>query len=304
MFLNAGFGYKKEFMHSSIGAEYVEIGVCRKGGILMGLMDGKVCVVTGSARGIGKACLEKFLDEGAMGAAVSDMDTAAMEETRKEFADKYGEEKVIAVKCDVTNRQECQELMDETAKKWGQIDVLVNNAGITRDQMFHKMSQEAWDFVIDVNLKGSFNCSQAAMPYMRETAKKEREEGKDIQHRKIIHIPSIAGLMGNNGQANYTAAKMGLVGLMRTMCRELGQFRVNINCVAPGFIETRLTQEKQAGEDLGIPKPIRDGILSGIPFGRFGDPSDIANCVFFFASPMSDYVTGQMVCCSGGLWLY
>jgi len=189
---------------------------------------------------------------------------------------------------------------------YGAIDILVNNAGITKDAVIHKMSDEFWDFVIDVNLRGTFNCIRSAAPYMREVAKKEIEEAGEVKHhRKIINFFSTAAVRGNPGQVNYTAAKMGNIGITRTLAQEWGRFKINVNAVGPGFTDTRLTKPKEemaetGDSDMGIPSKIRDLMIKRIPFGRPATPQDVANVVLFFASPLSDFVSGQEINVSGG----
>jgi 3-oxoacyl-[acyl-carrier protein] reductase len=192
--------------------------------------------------------------------------------------------------------------MQLAADRFGKLDILVNNAGITRDRMAHLMTDEWWDLVIDVNLTGTFNCIRSAAPFMRDVAKRElEEEGRPRYHRKIVNFYSTAAIRGNPGQINYTAAKMGNVGITRTVAQEWGRFWINVNAVAPGFTNTRLTAPKQKGDELGVPEEQRQAMLQRIPLGRFGEPEDIANAVLFFSSPMSDFITGQAINVSGGM---
>jgi len=164
------------------------------------------------------------------------------------------------------------------------------------------MSDEWWDLVIDVNLTGTFNCIRSAAPYLRDTAKAELErDGQPAYHRKIVNFFSTAAIRGNPGQINYTAAKMGNIGITRTVAQEWARFWVNVNAVAPGFTNTRMTAAKNKGDELGVPVELRKAMLTRIPMGRFGEPGDVANCVLFFASPLSDYITGQEINVSGGL---
>jgi 3-oxoacyl-[acyl-carrier protein] reductase len=197
---------------------------------------------------------------------------------------------------------QARQMMERAAGQFGKIDVVVNNAGITRDKTFHNMDDDIWNFVLDVNLKTAFHTSLAAMPYLREPAKKEKQEqGQPAYHRKITFTTSTAFLTGNAGQANYTAAKGAVVGLTRTLARELGPFRINVNAVAPGFIETRLTQAKQEGEDLGIPEQIRQMALMMIGLGFYGQPEDVARAHLFLASPEADYISGAVIPVAGAL---
>jgi 3-oxoacyl-[acyl-carrier protein] reductase len=194
-----------------------------------------------------------------------------------------------------------RQMMAKTAEAFGKIDIVINNAGITRDKTFHNLDDELWDFVIDVNLKTAFHSSLAAMPYLRDAAKREMgEQGQPAYHRKINFTTSVAALVGNSGQANYTAAKGAVVSLMRTLARELGPFRINVNAVAPGFIETRLTAAKGEGEDIGVPEQIRQMALMLIALGRYGQPEDVANAHLFLASEEADFISGVILPVSGG----
>jgi len=193
-------------------------------------------------------------------------------------------------------------IMKTAVDGFGKLDILVNNAGTTRDKMCHLMTDEWWNLVIDVNLRGTFNCIRSAAPHLRDVAKKEIEKSDRVAYnRKVVNFFSTAALRGNPGQINYTAAKEGNVGITRTVAQEWGRFGINVNAVAPGLTRTRLTQEKLPGGDLGIPKEQFDEMVRRIPLGRAGEPEDIARVVLFFASPLSDYVTGQTINVSGGM---
>jgi len=269
----------------------------------MGLIDGRVAVVTGSGRGIGRAAVLTFVREGAA-CVINDVDSGPAEETLAMVGEIGGR----AVVCcgSVADPTFTDELMACAAENFGGLDILVNNAGITRDKVIHKMSDADWDFVIDVSLRGTFNCIRSSSPYIREASKKEVAERGDVDyHRKIVNFFSTAAIRGNPGQANYTAAKMGVVGLTRTIAQEWGRFRVNVNAVGPGFTDTRLTKPRDemeaAGcEEIGIPSKFRDAMIERCPFGRPAEPQDIANVILFFSSPLSDYVTGQEINVSGG----
>ena len=192
-------------------------------------------------------------------------------------------------------------MMTKASEAFGKIDILINNAGITRDKTFHNLDDELWDFVLDINLKTAFHSTLAAMPYMREAAKREMsEQGAPAYHRKITLTTSVAALVGNAGQANYTAAKGAIVALTKTLARELGPFRINVNAVAPGFIETRLTAAKQEGEDIGIPDQVRAMALMLIALGRYGEPEDVANAHVFLASEEADFISGVVLPVAGG----
>lgn len=263
----------------------------------MGLLDGKSAVVTGAGRGIGRAIALTFVREGAR-VVLNDLDAAPAEEAAAE-ARRLGGEIVVSLGS-VADPAYTDALMRTAKERFGDLDILVNNAGVTRDKVVHQMTDREWEFVIDVNLRGTFNCIRSAAPYMRDAAKAEQEKGIR-KHRKIVNFYSTAAIRGNPGQINYTAAKMGNVGITRTMAQEWGRFLINVNAVAPGFTDTRLTQVKEeSGENMGIPRAQRDLAIGRIPFGRPASPEDVANVVLFFSSPLSDFVTGQEINVSGG----
>ena len=191
-------------------------------------------------------------------------------------------------------------MVKRVAEHWGRLDVLVNNAGITRDKTFHNMTPDIWDTAIKVNLYTAYHSCLAAMPQMREVAKKElAEKGEVSYHRKITMTSSSVGISGNPGQANYTAAKGAIISLTKTLARELGPFRINVNAIAPGFIETRLTAAKEEGSDLGIPEPLRNMAIGLIAIGRAGRPEDIANAHLYLCSPEADFVSGVILPVTG-----
>ncbi|MCA9773086.1 MAG: SDR family oxidoreductase [Myxococcales bacterium] len=264
----------------------------------MGLVEGKVAVITGAGRGIGQAIVWVFAREGAK-IVINDVDRTPADETARKAED-MGAEVIVSIGS-VADPKYTDELMRSAVDRFGDLDILVNNAGITDDAVAHKMTDAQWDFVIDVNLRGTFNCIRSAAPYMRDAAKREIEAGKP-KHRKIVNFYSTAAIRGNPGQINYTAAKMGNVGITRTMAQEWGRFLINVNAVAPGFTDTRLTKAKEETEgNVGVPKAQRDATIARIPFGRPGKPEEIANVVLFFSSYLSDFVTGQEVNVSGGM---
>jgi 3-oxoacyl-[acyl-carrier protein] reductase len=266
----------------------------------MGLLEDRVAVITGAGRGIGRAIALTFVREGAK-VVINDVDAEPAEEARAACeAIAAGSARVKLGS--VAKREDAEALMHAAADGFGKLDILVNNAGITRDRMCHLMSDEQWDLVIDVNLRGTFNCIRAAAPYLRDVAKEELErDGRPRYHRKVVNFFSTAAIRGNPGQIIYTAAKMGNVGITRTVAQEWARFWVNVNAVAPGFTNTRLTAPKGKGDPLGVPEEQRQATLARIPMGRFGEPEDIANVVLFFASPLSDFVTGQTINVSGGM---
>jgi len=266
----------------------------------MGLLENRVAVITGAGRGIGRACAETFVREGAR-VVINDVDSEPASEAVA-ACETLQPESAIASIGSVADRDYTDRLMEEAVERFGQLDILVNNAGLTRDRMGHRMTDEMWDVVIDVNLKGTFNCIRSASRHMRDVAKREmQEQGEVARVRKVVNFFSTAAIGGNPGQANYVAAKMGNVGLTRTFANEWGPFRICVNAVAPGFIETRLTAAKEKGGTIGIPEEMRQSALASIPFRRYGKPQDIANAVLFLSSPLSDYVTGQQFNVSGGL---
>jgi len=266
----------------------------------MGLLDDRVAVVTGAGRGIGRAITETFVREGAW-VVINDVDAEPAEATRAACEAIRVGASIVCIGS-VADRRDTDRLMQQAVDRFGQLDILVNNAGITRDRMSHKMTDEDWDLVLAVNLTGTFNCIRSTVPFMRDVAKRELAERGEVDRvRKVVNFFSTAAIRGNPGQANYTAAKMGNVGLTHTIAQEWGRFRICVDAVAPGFTGTRLTAPKAPGEVLGVPEPLRQAALQRIPFRRFGTPEDIANVVLFLASPLSDYVTGQEINVSGGL---
>lgn len=264
----------------------------------MGRLDDRVAVITGAGRGIGRATAIRFAEEGAA-VVVNDVDPDPAEETAQAAKDAGAQ--VLVSTDNTVDLDAAKRLMEATVEAFGKVDIVVNNAGITRDKTFHNLDDELWDTVLDINLKTAFHTTLAAMPHLRGAAKREMgEQGKPAYNRKVTFTTSVAALVGNAGQANYTAAKGGIVGLTRTLARELGPFQINVNAVAPGFIETRLTAAKQEGEDLGIPEQVRQMALMLIAMGRYGRPEDVANAHLFLASSEADFVSGAILPVSGG----
>lgn len=270
----------------------------------MGALDGKSAIVTGSARGIGRATAELLSEQGAQ-VLINDLDGDVAEQAASEIA---GETAVYAG--DLTKPGAADELVAKAVDAFGKIDIIVNNAGYTVDAPVHKMSDDQFQKMLDIHTIVPFRVIRAAAPHLREPAKKEREEGKEV-FRKIVNVSSTSGTFGNAGQANYSAAKAGVVGLTKTVAKEWGQFKVNVNAVAFGFIDTRLTQAKVdentmevGGEkiQLGIPEQMRQMAAMLIPLGRPATPEEAAGGVFFLCSPWSNYVHGQTLHITGGLF--
>jgi 3-oxoacyl-[acyl-carrier protein] reductase len=270
----------------------------------MGVLDGKSAIVTGSARGIGRATAELLVEHGAE-VLVNDLDGDVAEQAAKEI---QGETAVFAG--DLTKPGVPDQLVQRAIDSFGKIDIIVNNAGYTMDAPIHKMSDEQFQAMIDIHTVVPFRVIRAAAPHLREPAKKEREEGKEV-FRKIVNVSSTSGTFGNAGQANYSAGKAGVVGLTKTIAKEWGQFKVNVNAVAFGFIDTRLTQAKvedntmeKDGEkiQLGIPEQMRQMASMLIPLGRPASPGEAAGGIFFLCSPWSNYVHGQTLHVTGGLF--
>ncbi|HVF57757.1 MAG TPA: SDR family oxidoreductase [Pyrinomonadaceae bacterium] len=273
----------------------------------MQLLDGKVAIITGAGRGIGRACAALFSAHGAR-VVVSDIDAEPAHEAVAEVKDAGGE--ALAVAGDVTASEFAPRLIKRTLDEYGRIDAIVNNAGYTWDGTAHKMSDEQWHAMLDVHLTAPFRIIRAASEYLRETAKREKAERGQASARKIVNISSTTGTRGNAGQSNYAAGKAGIIGLTKTLAKEWGQFNIQVNAVAFGFIETRLSGTKESGERvtresadiaLGIPQAIRDVAFKMIPMGRTGTPEEGAGAVLFFASPLSNYVSGQVLEVTGGL---
>ncbi|ACA39119.1 3-oxoacyl-[acyl-carrier-protein] reductase [Lysinibacillus sp. fkY74-1] len=243
-------------------------------------LEGKVVVVTGASRGIGRAIALKLADEGAKVVVNYSGSQAKAEEVVAIIQEGGGE--AIAVQASVSQTEEVTALMDTAVKTFGSLDILVNNAGITRDNLLMRMKENEWDDVLDTNLKGVFLCTKAVTRQMM----KQRAG-------RIINISSIVGVAGNAGQANYVAAKAGVIGLTKTTAKELASRNILVNAIAPGFIETEMTDQ--------LPEDIKQGMLTQIPLAKLGQPEDIAKAVVFLASDDANYMTGQTLHIDGGM---
>ncbi len=249
-------------------------------------LEGKSALITGASRGIGKAIALRFAEEGCE-VAVNYVTEAARDNAAE--ADEVAEQiralgrQVICVEADVTDLEAVEDTAAYVIERLGKLDILVNNAGITRDRTLKKLAKEDWDRVIEVNLTGAFHCARAVIEHMRE-----RRSGR------IISISSVVAQMGNIGQTNYAASKAGLIGLTKSLAREVARRGITVNAVAPGFIDTEMTQ--------AIPEDIREQIVATIPMARMGRPEEVAAAALFLASDAASYITGQVLSVNGGLY--
>jgi 3-oxoacyl-[acyl-carrier protein] reductase len=244
------------------------------------MLKGKCAIITGASRGLGKAIALKFASLGAnivLNYRSSEKEALEVENEIKEMG-----VEVLSVKGDISKLQEVENLVSVAKERFGNIDIIVNNAGITKDTLILRMKEEDFDSVIDVNLKGVFNCLKAITPIMVKQ-----------KHGKIINISSVVGLTGNAGQVNYAASKAGVIGMTKSLAREVGSRGITVNAVAPGFIETDMTHE--------LNDKVKEEAKKNIPLKRFGNPEDVANVVAFLASESSNYITGQVIQVDGGM---
>jgi len=246
---------------------------------MLALTD-KVAVVTGAAQGIGQAIAETLARLGA-NVVVADLQVEKAEAVATEIAADTGR-RAIAVQVDVSDSASAKALMDQARAEFGRVDILVNNAGITRDDLIMRMKEADWDLVININLKGAFNCSKAIIRSMMKQ-----------RYGRIVNITSVSGITGQAGQTNYSSSKAGLIGFTKALAKEVGSRNITVNGVAPGFIETVLTAD--------LPQEIKDMGIKLTPLGRFGQPQDIANAVAFLASDEASFITGEVLTVDGGM---
>lgn len=250
----------------------------------MGRLDGRVALITGAARGIGAATAQRLAAEGAR-VAIADMDLDGATATAHTLSPSG--DTAYATTCNVADAEQVQQTVDGVVERFGQLDILVNNAGILRDNLLFKMSEDDWDQVLAVHLRGAFLCSRAAQKHM-----------VNRRYGRIVSVSSTSAL-GNRGQANYSAAKAGLQGLTRTLAVELGQFGITANAVAPGFIDTAMT--RATAERMGVtPEQFQEGASTRIPLRRIGQPTEVASVIAFLASDDASYVSGQVIYVAGG----
>jgi len=244
-------------------------------------LNGKVAVVTGAAQGIGKTITLLLAEKGAS-LVLCDINLEAAEETAREIEERGG--KCLVLKSDVSNFQDAEKIIKQAVERFGSIDILINNAGITKDNVLLRMKEEQWDQVMAVNLKGTFNFTKASIKVMLR-----KRSGR------IVNIASITGMMGNAGQANYSASKAGVIGFTKAVAREYADRGITVNAVAPGFIATAMTD--------AIPEKEKEELIKQIPMKKLGTPEDVANAVYFLVSDEARYITGHVIGVNGGLYM-
>ena len=273
---------------------------------MAGLLENQVAIVTGAGRGIGASAARLFAQEGAR-VVVNDLNLEPAEEVADEINAAGGD--ALAIAGNVTDPAFPDHLMKTTIETYGKLNILVNNAGFTWDGVVHKMTDEQWQAILDVHATAPFRMIRAATPYMRDAAKAEMAAGGAVEPRCVINVSSTSGLHGNFGQANYATGKMGVIGLTKTIAKEWGAFGVRCNAVAFGYIDTRLTGAKEAGEAidvdgkqvaLGIPDKLRGNMTMLIPLGRPATPDEAAGGILILASPYASYITGHTLEVTGG----
>ena len=242
-------------------------------------LQGKSAIVTGAAQGIGRAIAECLAQAGA-DIAVADLDPGRSSETVASV-EKLGR-KALSLKVNVADTNETKAMVEQVLKAWGKVDILVNNAGITRDGLLLRMKEEDWNLVLQINLNGTFNCTKAVLQPMTKQ-----------RYGRIVNIASIVGVIGNAGQANYSASKAAVIGFTKTVGREYASRNVTVNAVAPGFIDTAMTH--------GLPADVKETLLKQIPLGRLGTPADVAAAVRFLVSEDAAYITGHVLHVNGGM---
>lgn len=269
-------------------------------------LEGRTAIVTGSGRGIGRAIARRLVSAGAC-VMLNDLDEKMLQESKESLSDP---DRVEVVAGDLTDPLVPGRVVEATLDSFKAVDIIVNNAGYSWDNVIQKTTDEQFQAMLDIHLITPFRLLRAASTYIRESAKREMASGQRIM-RKVVNITSISGTDGNPGQIGYSAGKAGVIGLTRTLAKEWGRYNVNVNAVGFGLIETRLVQPLDAegasmemhGHQirLGVQKTLLDSVKSACPLGRLGTPDDAAGAVLFFCSPLSDYVTGEVLICSGGL---
>ncbi|HEY9414159.1 MAG TPA: SDR family oxidoreductase [Pseudonocardia sp.] len=273
----------------------------------MGKLDGKVALVTGSGRGIGRSIAEKFAAEGAK-VVVNDLDAEPAKEAVAAIESAGGS--AVACAGSVTEAGFAERFVQTAVDEFGGVDIIVNNAGYTWDSVVQKMSDDQWDAILDVHLKAPFRILRAAQPVISAAVKQARAAGDPVPCRKVVNISSIAGTGGNAGQANYSSAKAGIIGLTKAMAKEWGRYNVTVNAVAFGMIRTRLTEVPAGGDGkidiqgrqiaVGVNPDLLKQMEAGIPLGRGGTTEEAAGSVFMLCIPESNYVSGQLLICGGG----